>query len=474
MCILTSHFCVGCILFGNGLLCRIPKIDDAILIAMILLSGMTDADSFEVLESESVAFAEAGLRSCLAGSYDAVALIDGNGNLGFVSESVHELLGYPAQHLHGTAAASLIHPDERADVVAALNGIRVSGSLARGARATRILHCDGSWREIELLGVRSTEDSGFHGCVVVGLRALNDRRVPDRVIAADNVLFRRLATISGDLTLIVSAELGPIYVSPSITSMLGHSVETVLALPIAELFSSADRIAVVDALTEAQNNPGVAMRIEVRARSCDDSARWVDLTIVNLLDDMMVRGIVLHARDIHERRCIEEELRFRAHHDPLTGLPNRYCFVELLTANPTLERTDRSTAVIFCDLDRFKEINDKFGHLAGDEILCETARRLRTAVRPGDLIARIGGDEFCIVCEGLTNVREALEIAERIRFAVAEPTRVGEDDLVVGVSVGVAWSGGESIDGESLLRIADRAMYAAKTSGRNRVRLAAA
>jgi diguanylate cyclase (GGDEF)-like protein/PAS domain S-box-containing protein len=443
---------------------------NAILIAMIDLGGMTDADSSEVQEPSSSAFAESGLRGCLAGSYDAVVLIDDDGNLGFVSESVHDVLGFPAADLVGTPAGLLIHPEERADVLAALSGLQSSGSLPRGARATRVQHRDGSWREIELLGVRAP---GKATGVVVGLRALNDRRVPDRVIAADNVLFRRLATISGDLTLIVSADLSPIYVSPSITSMLGHSVETNLALPIAELFAPNDRSSVLDALENARLHPGVATRIEVRARSFDDSVRWVDLTIVNLLDDMMVRGIVLHARDIHDRRCVEEELRFRAHHDPLTGLPNRYCFVETLTS-PTKERTECSTAVIFCDLDRFKEINDRYGHLTGDEILCETARRLRTAVRPGDLIARIGGDEFCVVCEGLTSVREALEIAERIRFAVGEPTRIGNDDIVVGVSVGVAWSDGESIDGESLLRIADRAMYAAKSSGRNRVQLAAA
>jgi diguanylate cyclase (GGDEF)-like protein/PAS domain S-box-containing protein len=419
---------------------------------MIPLSGMTDADSFEAFGPAST-LTEDGLRSCLAASYDAVVLIDHAGNLGFVSESVHDLLGYPAQHLCGSPAAGLIHPDERADVVAALNGLQASDAVPRGVRATRVRHCDGSWREIELLGVRGRGE--LDGSVVVGLRALTDRRVPDRVIAADNVLFRRLATISGDLTLIASAELEPIYVSPSASSMLGYSIEFMLARPVGELFAPADRAAVLGALSEAKRQPGVATRIEVRVQSSDDTARWV-----------------LHARDIHERRCAEEELRFRAHHDPLTGLPNRYCFVELLTASPK-ESTGQSTAVIFCDLDRFKEINDRYGHSAGDEILCETARRLRTAVRPGDLIARIGGDEFCVVCEGLTNVREALEIAERIRSAVAEPTAVGENDLVVGVSVGVAWSDGESIDGESLLRIADRAMYAAKSSGRNRVQLAA-
>jgi diguanylate cyclase (GGDEF)-like protein/PAS domain S-box-containing protein len=450
---------------------------NAILAPMIHMSGMTDADSSKVIARFAGNLkmqTEDGLRACLADSYDAVVLITEQGTLGFVSDSVVELLGYRAGDLLGTEASLLIHPDERNDLLAALRGIQVSDSLPRGARATRIHHADGSWREIELLGVRSMHSSGSCGDVVVGLRALSDRRVPDRVLAADNVLFRRLATISGDVTMIVDGNCVPIYVSPSITSMLGQTVESVLGMPIADLFVDVDQSAVVQGIVEAQAHPGVATRLEVRARSFDDAARWVDLTIVNLLDDVMVRGIVLHARDIHDRRVAEEELRYRAHHDPLTGLPNRYCFVELLSKDPSKQRTHHNTAVIFCDLDRFKNINDKYGHLAGDEILRETARRLRTAVRPGDLIARIGGDEFCIVCEGLTNVREALEIAERIRHCVGEPTVVGEHELAVGVSVGVAWSEGESINGESLLRIADRAMYAAKTSGRNRVRLAAA
>jgi diguanylate cyclase (GGDEF)-like protein/PAS domain S-box-containing protein len=443
---------------------------------MIHTSGMTDADSSKVMArqlGDLTTQTEDGLRACLADSYDAVVLINKHGILDFVGESVTDILGFSAEELVGKVAASLIHPDERNNLLVALAGLQVSEAVQRGARATRVHHADGSWREIELLGVPSATSNGD---VIVGLRALSDGRVPDRVLAADNVLFRRLATISGDVTLIVDGSGVPIYVSPSITSMLGQTVESVLGMATAELFSEVDQRAVINGLVEARAKPGVAVRLEVRARSFDDAARWVDLTIVNLLDDVMVRGIVLHARDIHERRMAEEELRFRAHHDPLTGLPNRYCFVELLSKEPSArpKNDNTSTAVIFCDLDRFKNINDKYGHLAGDEILVETARRLRTAVRPGDLIARIGGDEFCVVCEGLTNVREALEIAERIRHAVGEPTVVGDNELVVGVSVGVAWSEGESINGDTLLQIADRAMYAAKTSGRNRVRLAAA
>lgn len=432
---------------------------------MIDMSGMTDADSPEPVSTES------RLRSFLSEAHDVVVVVDREGRIEFVSESVHGLLGYPAQHLQGTRVARLLHPEERPSLFAALASLGSAELPRKAARVARLLHCNGSWTEVELLGVREPSESGS---VIVGLRALSDRRVPDRVIAADDVLFRRLATISGDLTVMVDAEFVPVYVSASITSMLGRTVESVRHHAISELFSHADRDAVVHALRDALDRPGVASRLEVRARSFDDSARWVDLTIVNLLEDMMVRGIVLHARDIHERRCVEEELRFRAHHDPLTGLPNRYCFVEMLTSSPARDQLDRSTAVIFCDLDKFKAINDEHGHLVGDEILRETARRLRTAVRPDDLIARIGGDEFCVVCEGLSSVREALEIAERIRSAVVAPTSIGGNELVVGVSIGVAWSEGTPVDGETLLRVADRAMYVAKTSGRNKVQLAAA
>ncbi len=442
---------------------------------MIHMSGMTDADSLSTVPST-----ESHLRRLLADEYDAVVVVSEEGRLAFVSDSVHSILGYPPQYLLNTDVGAVLHPDERASLFDALVAISSVETRRRAARVARLRHCNGSWVEMELMGVRSPIDLGddasvgSKGGAIVGLRALTDRRVPDRVIAADDVLFRRLATISGDLTVIVDASFQPVYVSPSITSMLGRSVESVQGLAIEDLFSHTDRDAVIRVLREANDRPGVASRLEVRARSFDDGARWVDLTVVNLLDDMMVRGIVLHARDIHDRRCIEEELRFRAHHDPLTGLPNRYCFVEMLTASPARDQLDRSTAVIFCDLDRFKSINDQHGHLAGDEVLRETARRLRTAVRPDDLIARIGGDEFCVVCEGLTNVREALEIAERIRSAVVAPTSVGGSELVVGVSIGVAWSDGPPSDGETLLRVADRAMYVAKTSGRNKVELAAA
>ena len=199
---------------------------------MIHMSGMTDADSLSTVPST-----ESHLRRLLADEYDAVVVVSEEGKLAFVSDSVHSILGYPPQHLLNTDVGAVLHPDERASLFDALVAISSAQTRRRAARVARLLHCNGSWVEMELMGVRSPIDLGDHasagsnGGAIVGLRALTDRRVPDRVIAADDVLFRRLATISGDLTVIVDASFQPVYVSPSITSMLGRSVESVQGLP---------------------------------------------------------------------------------------------------------------------------------------------------------------------------------------------------------------------------------------------------
>ena len=127
-------------------------------------------------------------------------------------------------------------------------------------------------------------------------------------------------------------------------------------------------------------------------------------------------------------------------------------------------------ALLFCDLDGFKQVNDMLGHLAGDEVLVRTAERLSNAVRPADWVARLGGDEFCVVCLDLSDERGAREVAERIHKALAAPIWIAGAEVHVGVSIGVAWT--ETFrSGELLLAQADTAMYAAKSSGCDAIRL---
>ena len=174
--------------------------------------------------------------------------------------------------------------------------------------------------------------------------------------------------------------------------------------------------------------------------------------------------------DITDHKSLEERLDHQAHHDYLTGLPNRSLFMESLERSfARLGRDpDRLFAVLFMDMDRFKFINDSLGHLAGDRMLAELAMRLRACVRPSDLVARLGGDEFTVLLDDLREPSEATSVAERILEATREPAAAAGGRALGTVSIGIAFSNCGAASAEELLRDADRAMYRAKTLGKGR------
>jgi diguanylate cyclase (GGDEF)-like protein/PAS domain S-box-containing protein len=173
--------------------------------------------------------------------------------------------------------------------------------------------------------------------------------------------------------------------------------------------------------------------------------------------------------DITKRKSLEARLLHQALHDQLTGLPNRALLSERIDhALASAGRTGRSLALLFFDLDHFKRVNDSLGHAAGDHVLTTVASRLSDSVRPGDTVARIGGDEFVVCCPGLDAPDDAADVADRILRAVGRPVTVDGRQLTIGVSVGVtiARPGAAAAD---LLRESDTAMYEAKSSGRGRI-----
>lgn len=205
---------------------------------------------------------------------------------------------------------------------------------------------------------------------------------------------------------------------------------------------------------------------EVRMRRKDGRIGYTESVVVPLEDDShKVIGVISINRDVTARINTERHLKYLAFNDPLTGVGNRELALERLKhAMLQVPRRGTHLALIFIDLDNFKQINDVFGHAAGDAVLCEVANRLKQTLRAADTVARLGGDEFLLIAEDLSGRAEAQEAIERIAQALLRPHSINGKDFAIDASIGLALFPDDAGDTDALMRIADEAMYRAKRS----------
>src|SRR5207253_4252789 len=175
-------------------------------------------------------------------------------------------------------------------------------------------------------------------------------------------------------------------------------------------------------------------------RRKDGSICQLESIFLNLLHDENVSGVVMTARDVTERRALQEQLLHQAFHDSLTGLANRALFSDRVAhALELTRRRDTLVGVLFIDLDDFKTVNDSLGHAAGDELLVSVAARLRSCLREEDTCARLGGDEFAVIVERIACPEDAIVVAGRVLDAIAKPLKIFGSEVTVQASVGIAF-----------------------------------
>jgi diguanylate cyclase (GGDEF)-like protein/PAS domain S-box-containing protein len=280
--------------------------------------------------------------------------------------------------------------------------------------------------------------------------------------------YASLIANASDVIMIVAVDGALRFASPASKRTLGLSPEDVAGKNLLDLWAGDDGERLRAFLAEVAATPGGAVGpVELHIERGPE--RYV-LEIVgsNLTDDPAVQGLALNFRDISERKALEEQLRQLAFHDPLTLLANRNLFRDRVQHSLTLaQRGQHQVAVMFLDLDNFKNINDSLGHDAGDRLLQAVAQRLVKSTRFSDTVARLGGDEFAILLEGIATIAEVESLAASLIEGLEQPFALSATEVRVSASVGVAFSTFEA-GAEALLSKADIAMYHAKAAGKNR------
>lgn len=432
----------------------------------------------------------ARLEAVFDSAVEGIVTIDDTGTILSVNRATQRMFGMPVETLIGANVGILMpHAQARAHdghlrAHAGGGGAGVIGT----SRRLLARHGDGTEFPIEL----SISEMQFDGArQYVGMI----RDMTEAVAAQEAVEHSRRALLEANalraavfehsaLALVVTDATGLIRaVNPAAERLLGRPAVDMVDLVDIGRFCDRDELRELATLLSERLGHPVAPGVEyfVRSLGADDTMHCelhllrpdggrmpVALTVSAIRDESgAISGFVGSAQDNTERKRLADEMMHLAYHDGLTGLPNRVLLEDRLgQAIRTNMRQGLPLSLLFIDLDRFKPINDTWGHAAGDQVLSEVARRLRSALRASDTVARIGGDEFVVLLTTLKRADDAVVVADKLVDALSDPILIGGRELQVGASIGIVHAPEDGVEPQTLLRRADAAMYAAKETGR--------
>jgi diguanylate cyclase (GGDEF)-like protein/PAS domain S-box-containing protein len=402
-------------------------------------------------------------RSLVRNSGDGLVVIDREGRISYASPAAEEMLGYAPGSVRGLDAFDLVHPE---DQVTALEGFESTVS-AKDSRPlpllVRLRRADGAWHQTEVIGTNRLDDEHIEG-VLLSIRDVSASMRTDAALRASEEQHRLIVELAREGIWMVDADGRTTFANRALAELLDTTVADMLGRTIDEFIAGMQ-----DSRGRRSADAEVGSgEHEVCLLTREGREIWARINASPITDHAKQNlGMVALVSDVTERRMLEQSLAMAARRDPLTNLANR---LELFERLASTLATPALVTVLYIDLDGFKHVNDSHGHGLGDELLRAAALRIRAAVREVDLVARVGGDEFVIVTDGIGDATAALGFGRRICESLERPFTIGDTYLRVGACIGVAFATGG--DADAVLAEADDALYRAKRAETSRVEIA--
>ena len=409
---------------------------------------------------------QAGLGPELLSSISNLVCVVKNDRIGYINSAGMAMLGATdSEDVIGHPMADFVHPDY-ADLIAL--GIEVFAEEADGV-PLKLIPLDKLALDVHMR-VRLLETGEGESYMV------ECRDISSFIKASHEAREReqRLAGVLGtvmDAILTINTDGLVQTINARTESMFGYEKKDVLGHHVNMLLPTEYRTHHEKCVSESYNvdeKTTYGTATEIEGRTNDGALFPIELSVTELHEGRQ-RLFTWVIRDITDRKKAQSDLEHLAHHDTLTGLPNRNLFNDLMVrAIHRSTRTKQLLAVMFVDLDKFKPVNDDYGHDAGDAVLKAVAKRMASHVRSADTVARIGGDEFVAILENIDRAESAAMVAQKVITSLTEPVEVdGGIKVHVGASIGISIYPDDGATADALIKAADQAMYAVKAEGRN-------
>ena len=414
-----------------------------------------------VQAEENLRIQKAHLEQLFENAPEGVVILDRNEIVTRVNQEFTRLFGYqPSEAVNRSIDELIVGPEQKKE------GKRLADTILSGQKVqTESVRCrkDGTPVHVSILGTPINVGEGQIGTYAI-YRDITERKKTEEALTESERRHRIVLASAPDPILVYDTEGRVTYLNPAFTRVFGWSEREVLGQSI-DFVPAANRPE-TRMMEEKILSGETFSGIESKRLTKDGQVIDVSVSGATFLDNRgRYQGNVVTLQDITQRKMTEEQLRFIAYHDTLTGLPNRKAFYERLDDLVLHSRRAQVLprwALLFLDLDRFKDINDTLGHDIGDLLLVEAAERIRACLRESDYVFRLGGDEFTVILTELTQDIDAAKVAEKLLAAISLPYRIKDHDLFVTCSIGISV---HPLDGnvvEALVRNADTAMYVAK------------